>query len=322
MGLPEDTAKVWHFDEKVEVVAANAFGDTLFLGFGNGVVGFLTTDGSSGGSFETKDAALPAPQDHHGNGRNEARHSTPGGKRETEGKAKKFNFENAGDVRSPDFRAVNDGDSIVSDARTARFPPVSQRWTGSQFTSPDKPRRDDFRCFKVHQDAVSAIAFYGEERTVVTGTVGGEVCGLTEEGTLVARKADFKGAIVQLKLLERHPDLFRSLGMAKDADGKAADAPTIGGFGKVIEDNAFAKHETVMLAPRTRKIRKENHKVSLTQFLTVFGGGGSGQGAPSPVAAGPSLAEFEKMQKEIAQLRQANARLLSVCAKLDKLRDD
>ena len=299
------------------------FGDAVYIGFGNGVVGLLTADAPSGTTFETLRATQPTEHDNLSHGRAQSKGFSGSGSAGAETKVRRLNFENADAIKSGDKQPVATSESPESFSKTARFESRKGDWDDSRANSPDRPKSEDFNCFKVHKVAVSAITFNEEEKQVITGSLAGEVCSINEFGFVGSRKSEFKGAILNLQLVERLPAFFESQGMTRDASAKAETGPLIATFGKVIEDNAFAKNEVVLLAPRSKKIRKDSApKISLNHFLTTFTSKGPAQSADLSPSFGGSKEEVDRLKKEIEELKAVNSKLLAVCSKLDHLRSD
>lgn len=299
------------------------FGDVVYLGFGSGVVGLLATEAPSGTTFETLRATLPTEQEGTGIVRGPTKGLLPPGSAGGESKIRRLHFENADAIKSGEKPVGATTESLESFPKTGRIDSRKGAWDDSRMTSPDRPRGEDFRCFKVHKVAISAITFNEEEKQVISGSVAGEVCAVNEFGFVSARKAEFKGAILNLKLVERSPAFFESQGMLRDSTVKTETGPLIASFGKVIEDNAFAKNEVILLAPRSKRIRKDRGpKISLGQFLSTFGSKAATQTAETGPSFGASKDEVDRLKKEIEELKAVNSRLLAVCSKLDQLRTD
>lgn len=287
----------------------------------------LSTGAAAGMSFEVKGSAEgETSSEVHGSGRGgPGKKGVSHARAESDGRKRRFNFE-AAEVPQTVERP-NKGQALHSPPDAGSTPGVDSKRDDKGEVSAvkiERPKHQDFRCFAVHKDPVTALCFNPHGRQLITGSLTGEVCIVNDNGSVERRRNDFKGEVLHMRLVDRHPSLFESTTAIGKVEDRAHRYQLFSAFSKRAEDNAFQKHEMVILLPRHKKIKKEKvRKHNLAEFLTAFAPREDSDGTERKQAGtGGTVGqaeEIERLRREMEELKKVNARLLNVCAELDKM---
>lgn len=180
----------------------------------------------------------------------------------------------------------------------------------------------DFKSFKVHKDRITAIIFNPEDQNLITGSSAGELCVFDQNGTVGSRKTDLRGEVTQLKFVERTNAFFANSYSVKKTDNKARNQHAFGAFGKVMDERAYEKNETVLLTPRIKKIKKEKLKrIGIAEFFNAFADRSTGESSTQQFSSESSAqGVLERLQQELEKERKISSRLLRVCKELDQFK--
>ena len=321
----DDQTKVWHFDDKIGSMAINSFGDFVYLGFGNGMVVIFNTNTISGSCLPLKPTHAIIETEKVSGFKTSQKQVL---KNELPDQKNLFKFESTeAKLPEPKVDKTITEDMISSDIKTPNF--SLPRSSGSKLDFSVLKRQilvlpiDDFRCFKIHKDAVTSILYLPEENRIVTGSSTGEICLFNDKGVIVKRKEDSNIEILQFKLVNRTPVFFENIGAAKNAEME--HQRVFSAFSKVIGENAFTKNEMVVIKNRFKKIAKKKPcKLNLIDFLSscVVENKGKTEEVIHPGVENKGSCQVEKLKKEIEDLKKVNAKLLNVCSKLDEIKLD
>lgn len=182
----------------------------------------------------------------------------------------------------------------------------------------------DFTSFKVHNDRITAILFNPEDQRLITGSSAGELCVFDQNGVISSRKTDFRGEITQLIIVERTDAFFANSYTSKSRDNKSTNERVFSAFGKIIDERAYEKNETVLLTPRVKKIKKEKQKkIGIAEFFNAFADHSTADHSTLQSHEDSDIhEELEKLRKELERERKINSRLLSVCTELEQFKPE
>jgi hypothetical protein len=128
-----------------------------------------------------------------------------------------------------------------------------------------KKNAEHFNCFKIGNATITSIAYNAENNTLITGSSSGEICVCNHKGVVLKRKDDSSIEILEFKLISRSCNFFPNL----TSNENPKNDRLFSVFKKVIEDDAFAKHEMIVLNDRFKKIHKRKlQPVNLFDFLS------------------------------------------------------
>lgn len=171
---------------------------------------------------------------------------------------------------------------------------------------------EEFKSIKIHNSAICSIVYHFEEGKIISSSISGEMCVLTEKGIVVKKKDDLNFPVLQFLLINRS-SVFTN-------ENEEVQKKSFSIFQKVIDESTTKTNEFLLIKNRFKRIKKER-KVNLNEFIGCFYGKKKEASALNEVQENGNQEENIKIKKELEEMKKINAKLLNISCILDKIND-